>query len=264
MIHYASDPKADIHRDKAAEMFLCKGSQITKKTRYKGKDGFVFPKLYGSYYKKMAKAVWACLDDAGMEVEGIALKEWLSQKGISELGPCSTKKDAPPPLPGTFEYHLRKMELKFEEDFHVYREKSDLVLEDYRKNGYFRLITGFVVEGLYTKNQILNYLVQGPAFHCLLWCIIRIQKILRKRKMRSLIVSQVHDCVLGDVPEEETQEFLNLTKQVMTVDLPKAWPWIIVPLKAEVDCSPVFPEGNWWNKAPWHEIREGVWAPKAS
>jgi hypothetical protein len=156
------------------------------------------------------------------------------------------------------------MELKFEEDFHVYREKSDLVLEDYRKNGYFRLITGFVVEGLYTKNQILNYLVQGPAFHCLLWCIIRIQKILRKRKMRSLIVSQVHDCVLGDVPEEETQEFLNLTKQVMTVDLPKAWPWIIVPLKAEVDCSPVFPEGNWWNKAPWHEIREGVWAPKAS
>ena len=110
-----------------------------------------------------------------------------------------------------------------------------------------------------TKNFCLNAPVQGAAFHCLLWSLIRLQKILRKRGLKALIIGQIHDSLLLDCPAEEIQEVLTLAKRVMTQDIRKFWSWIVVPLEAECMVSP---KGeSWYAKELWLE-RDGVWGPK--
>ena len=104
----------------------------------------------------------------------------------------------------------------------------------------------------------MNAQVQGPMFHCLLWCVIRLMSELKKSGMRAVVVNNIYDCVLADVPREETQDYLNLAFRVMTKDIMKAWDWLIVPLAAEAEVTPV--NGGWQSKEPWIETH-GVWGP---
>jgi DNA polymerase-1 len=88
--------------------------------------------------------------------------------------------------------------------------------------------------------------------------MIEINRELRKRNMKSRIVGQIHDCMLADIHKSEIQVFLDLLKDIMTVRLPKAWPWLIVPLETEVDVVP--DNGSWNEKQPWSD-KTGKWAP---
>ena len=254
MMEYAADKTKDIHRDMAAKMFLISKDQAKEKSvRYVGKNGFVFPRLYGSYHKQIAKVVWDTIDE--LTVDGIPLKEHLASKGLSRLGDCNPQRDAEP---GTFEHHVKKVEAEFLSDFHVFAERCEQVWQEYRQTGRFDLITGFIIEGLYKRNAVLNIKVQGPAFHCLLWTIIQlVLKELKKRKMKAKVVNQIHDCVIADVPEREIQDYLWLVKEVVEIKLPKAWDWLVVPLEIEAEVA----NGNWFNKESWIE-REGKWIPK--
>lgn len=98
-------------------------------------------------------------------------------------------------------------------------------------------------------------------FHCLLWSLIQLQKWLNKYKMKSLIVGQIHDCLLLDVPIDEIQDVLHTAKDIMTTRLRKAWDWLIVPMGVEVDVTPE--GGSWADKALWVE-ENGEWKPKQS
>ena len=111
---------------------------------------------------------------------------------------------------------------------------------------YFDTLTGFRIEGLYKRNEVINYPVQGSAFHWLLWSLIRIQKLLKKYKMKSLLVGQIHDSIVGDVHKKELRDYLDIVKQVMTIDVRKHWEWIIVPLRIEAEVAPV--GGSWFDK----------------
>jgi DNA polymerase-1 len=51
--------------------------------------------------------------------------------------------------------------------------------------------------------------------------------------MRSVLVGQVHDSTLGDVAEDELDEYLKIVKHVMVDRLREHWSWIIVPLAIE-------------------------------
>ena len=107
-------------------------------------------------------------------------------------------------------------------------------------------LTGFICQGYMKRNEIVNYPVQGVAFHCLLWSLIRLQKELKKRKMKTLIIGQIHDSMLNDVPDEELDEFLPLAQYIMVDELLKAWKWINVPIEIEAEVTPI--EGNWYQK----------------
>ena len=144
--------------------------------------------------------------------------------------------------------------------FQDYTRWKERWYEQYRSQGYFDTLTGFRVSGDLSRNQVLNSPVQGSAFHCLLWSLIELQKELDKRRMRTLLVGQIHDSIMADVPLDETQSFLDLAQEVMTKRLRKAWDWIIVPLEIEAELSEV--DGSWADLHEWTKKGDG-WSPVA-
>lgn len=96
----------------------------------------------------------------------------------------------------------------------------------------------FVADGVVHRNS---------AFHCLLWCLIRVMKLLRKYHMRTCLIGQIYDSLLADVAKGELKDYAEITEQVMTVDIMRHWSWIIVPLEAELEVAP--PGKSWFEKA---------------
>jgi DNA polymerase-1 len=260
MVAYASDPKKDIHGDEAANMFLCNYEQVSKMMRHLAKNLFVFRTLYGGFYLQVAKDVWeAFKKDKTIKLkdDSMTVRKWLLSKGIKKLGECDLKQR---PIPGTFEHHMKSVETSFMKRFPLFGEGRVTWYEQYKKRGWFRTLSGFVIQGVYNRNDLLNYPVQSICFHVLLYALIELQKELRKRKMRTKLIAEVHDCILADVPEDELQDFIPLAKECMTDRVRKHWDWIITPLTVEVDVTPV--EGDWGSKRPWI-CENGSWKAKA-
>lgn len=244
MIEYASNSALDIHRDMAAECYLMSTKQVTKQARFYAKNQFVFPTLYGSYFCNTSRDLWGAIESANLETaDGMPLYEHLSNQKIFERGRCNPKDS---PEPHTFERHIQDVEKEFNKKFPEWSKWKDKWLEQYRKRGWFQTMTGFVCAGTYSRNELYNYPVQGPAFHCLLWSLTRLVQQLKTRKMKSLVVGQIHDSIVADVAKEELSDYLALAKQIMTIDVRKHWSWIVTPLVIEADVA----EDNWFNKKP--------------
>lgn len=256
MVAYASDPTQDIHRDTAARLFKCKRNQVSKVMRYNAKNLFVFPILYGSYHKKMAQNLWEIVDSTKLQDGETTVREHLATKGITERGDCDPKRDT---RPGTFEHHVRKIEDDFNRRFPLFGQGKEAWWNAYRQEGGFDLMTGFRVEGVYSRNFLMNCPIQGPAFHLLLWSLIHLVHVLTRENLKTLVVGQIHDCILFDAPEDEVQDVLTITESVMTIFVRKAMPWVIVPLSVEVDV--VMPGETWHDKKPWVN-KDGRWQPK--
>jgi len=245
MIEYITNPKLDLHRDAASELYLLKKGQVTKDVRYWAKNFFVFAQFYGDWYKNCAPRLWEGFDKMNLKTaDGMPLKKHLELKGITRLGACHPEKK---PLEGTFEKVVKKVEHDFwYKKFEVYTKWKYAWTEAYVRNGYFKMLTGFIVQGDYDRKQILNYPIQGTAFHWLLWSLIRIQKLLNKYRMKSLIVGQIHDSIIGDVHKKEKDDYLDIVKQVIHKDIRKHRKWIIVPLTVEAEIAPV--GKSWYEK----------------
>lgn len=256
MIKYASDPIRDIHRDMAAKIFIVDKKQVNKECRFYTKNQFVFPILYGSWWKVCARNLWESIGKFNLKVGETPMKDWLMEKGIDRLTDDRGEFKTNNPAKGTFEAHIREVEQSFYSQFSTFKENKDRWWKDFLKTGCFRMMTGFPIQGDYSKNFIMNCPIQGPGFHCLLWSLTKLQKEIRKKKMKSLLVGQIHDCMLGDVVLSEIQEFISLAEHIMTVEVRKLWDWIIVPLEIEVDVTPE--GGTWYDKKPWGK-RDGVW-----
>ncbi len=245
MIRYIEDKTKDLHRDMAMKCFMLKQQQVTKDIRYCGKNMFVFPQFYGDYYVRNAESLWEAITKMKLvTTDGTKLKQHLRDKGIIKRGACNPKHKA---MPGTFEHHLRKVESDFwNKQFKVYKQWKKDWYNAYLESGGFTTLTGFVIEGLYKRNEVINYPPQGTAFHWLLWSLIRIQKILKKHHMKTLLIGQIHDSLVADSPKGEVKDYLAIAKQVMTEDIRKYWKWIIVPLTIDAEITPV--GGSWYEK----------------
>lgn len=244
LIEYCKDPTTDMHRDMAVKCYKLRPSQVSKDTRYCTKSEFVFPEFYGSYYVRCAQNMWEAIDEQRLtliDTIPIGLKEHLATKGIKKLGKCNPKYAS---IKGTFEHHIKQVEKQFWEDFSGYARWKDQWVADYQKNGGFDLLTGFRVDGVYSRNQILNGAIQGVAFHLLLWSLITLNRWLRKNKMKTKIVGQIHDSIMADVHKDEMQDYLQMAKRIMTIGVRKYWPWIIVPLVIEAEASSI----SWFDK----------------
>ena len=106
--------------------------------------------------------------------------------------------------------------------------------------------TGFIYSGVSERNNVINAPVQGSAFHCLLWSFNRLDAIMRKRKWRTRLIGQIHDSIILDIYPQERDEVLETALDVTTVQLPKAWPWIIVPLRIDIEICKV--NESWYHK----------------
>jgi len=243
MLSYIEDITKDMHRDMAMECFLLDQDEVSKGLRGTAKAAFVFAQFYGDYWLPCAGNIWA--DSYPFSTKsGVPIREHLKSQGITELG------DQDPttrPRAGTFEHHICKVEKRFwGKRFPVYARWKKKWYAEYQKKGWFKTKTGFICQGYMKKNEANNYPVQGSAFHGLLQALIWIQKELKRRKMKSLIIGQIHDSIIGDVPHEEVDEFLAICHKMFIKRLQKRWPWLIVPFIIEAEMTPM--DGNWYEK----------------
>jgi len=245
MIDYIGNPKLDLHRDMAIECYKLKSGQVTKDIRFYGKNCFVFPQFYGSMYTDCARALWGAIDTAKLcTKDEMPLKRHLQSQGIRELGDCNPQES---PHKGSFEYHIQQVEKAFwGKRFKVYAQWKKKWYQKYVSRGWMLTKTGFICQGFMKRNEVINYPVQGSAFHCLLWSLTRLVRELKKHKMKTLIVGQIHDSILADVPAKELDDFLMLANTVMTTQLTNEWKWINVPLEVEAEVCPI--GGSWSEK----------------
>lgn len=244
-ISYITNPSKDMHRDMAAQIYELKPGQVTKDIRYGAKNKFVFPQFYGDFYVSCARSLWDWIRLGKLKgPDGKSLYEHLKSKGIYELGDCDPERD---PVSGTFEKHLQQVERDFwDRRFRAYGAWRKIWYKKYLERGYFDLLTGFRIYGNHSRNQCINTPVQGAAFHCLLWSLIRINRQLRKHRMKSMIVGQIHDSLVGDVAVNELRDYLAIVEEVVTNLLPKAYTWLVVPLQVEYEVAP--PGTSWFDK----------------
>ena len=247
MISYIKNDKLDLHRDMAAQCYMLPKKAVSKDARYCGKNMFIFPEFYGDYYIMCAQHLWEAIGKMNLKRVGgeeLDLYSHLKSKGIYKLGACNPEKR---PRKGTFEKRIKEVEDEFwNERFPIYRDWKEKWYKAYLKKGYFDTLTGFRIEGFLKRNAVINYPAQATAFHFLLWSLIGIQKLLKKYKMKSLIVGQIHDSIVGDTHKKELRNYLEICQQVMTIDIRKYWKWINIPLKVEAEVAPV--GGSWYEK----------------
>lgn len=234
MIDEIVNPARDMHRDMAMEIYKLKPNEWTELARYYAKNKFVFPEFYGDYYESCAKNLWEPVTtNTLVTLSGEPMRDHLKKVGIQNYD--------------DFEDHLKKVEDRFwNVRFPVYTKWKKKQIEKYYRNGFITMHTGFRCSGLMKRNEVINYPVQGAAFHCLLWSVIHLNKIFKKLKMDSMIVGQIHDSMILDVHPEEYNKVLNLAYQVMTEEIRKVWEWIIVPLDIEIEVSIM--NRSWYEK----------------
>jgi len=236
MLSYLHDKNSDMHGDMAKQIFfldkLDKSIPEHKLLRQAAKNGFVFPQFYGDYYKNNAIGIcdWVQLpvnkkwkkSDGITLPEGITVAKHLRQNGIKSSD--------------DFVEHMREVEDHFwNVRFRVYKQWKERWIEEYYKKGYLQMYTGFICSGVMRKNEIVNYPIQGSAFHCLLKTFIKLDEQMRKEKWNSRLIGQIHDSLVMDVDPNELDYIEGVLKQIVSEELPKEWPWIIVPLEIEVE-----------------------------
>lgn len=257
MLAYIKDETKDMHRDMAMQLFIFTAKEwkriekkMAKRIRHVAKNCFVFPEFYGDWWKSCAESIWKDISQL-QGPNGEPLIDWLKSKGISGLGESHKDADGKWTLPeeGTFMAHVREVENDFWNNrFGVYGKWKKKWYDAYLESGQFESYTGFVYRGVMLRNEVINYAVQGSAFHCLLWSLVRIQRELRRRKMKTKIVGQIHDSIIADVKIEELDEYLALVRQVTEVDILAEYKWLITPLSIECEISPI--------GTTWHDKRE--------
>jgi len=93
------------------------------------------------------------------------------------------------------------------------------------------------------KNDVINYPVQGSAFHCNLWALTQLDKFLREHDYDTRIIGQIHDSIVLDVHPDELQRVSKIIRRITCKELPAVWDWINVPLDVEIDIGKV--DASW-------------------
>lgn len=256
MIKYITDPTTDMHGDMAAQICMIKDFdkhvKEHKVLRSATKNSFVFPQFYGDYYKNCAVNLcsnWLHLptNQRWKKTDGILLPEGQT---IGEHFICNGIKTYE-----DFEKHMQEIESHFwGTRFPVYAQWKEDHYAEYLKKGYITLKTGFVCKGVMRKNEVINFPVQGAAFHCLLWLFKELDKAFLKNGLRTRLVGQIHDAVVLDVHPEELLVVYDLIQDIGIRELSEHFSWINVPLQIEAELCPV--DGSWAEKEEWHPYKK--------
>ena len=234
MLNYLRDKTTDMHGDMAKQLFIL--DQFDRKLpahytlRQAAKNGFVFPQFYGDYYGNNAMSLceWVKLPRTewgpGMGVElpdGSHISDHFRAHKISSFDDLVE--------------HVKQVEDDFWNNrFKVYNAWKAATVAKYRRRGYLRMFTGFVCSGVMRRNEIVNYPIQGSAFHCLLWTFIQLDQAMLRENWDSRLIGQIHDSILVDAHPDEAEHVIETAEKIVA-SLPKHWPWIITPLEIEVD-----------------------------
>lgn len=257
MMKYLTSEHNDMHGDVAAQVFVINDFDKSKYDylRQAAKNGFVFPQFYGDWFMGNAESLrqWAGLPTGkwkksdGIEMDlpdGKTVGEHLINNGIKEFGKFDKNRST------GFIEHLRQIEDDFWNNrFKVYQQWKERWVKKYQKRGWFKMLTGFICRGEMRRNEVINYPVQGAAFHCLLWTLIRMDEFIHENNYDSRIIGQIHDAIVMDVNPDESEIIARKMKEIAEQQLPEAWDWIKTPLQIEAEICPV--DGSWAQKEDW-------------
>lgn len=243
MLGYLRDTKnSDMHADFFKLLFnmdkydsKCKGDSFLRKAT---KNCFTFPQFYGDYYVNNARAFWQWLGfEDKIQDSGVILSNGKTVgKQLISTGIKTYKQ---------FEEHVAVIEKDmWEKRFPVYTQWKKDQFKKYLKQGYITSLSGFTFQGVLKKNEVVNYPIQSLAFHSLLWSCIRLMKLLRKHKMKTKVIFQIHDSLIADVAKNEKAAYYELLQQVMVHDLKEHWKFIDIPIEIDASSSPL--NGNWY------------------
>lgn len=225
MINYIMDPSTDMHRDCACDLWKLSIDEVTKDIRFYAKNGWTFAQFYGDWYKSCAQTLWKTTLNLKTK-SGIEVREHIRKNGIRTYE--------------QFEKHCQRVEDIFWNDrFRVYKRWREDINIFYQENGYIETHLGFRMSGYMKRNDVTNYQIQGTAFHCLLWSLIRLNEIAKREKWKTKIIGQIHDSILFDLCPEEEAHVMKTIYKVATQDIRKEFDWIIVPLDVEFELSDI-------------------------
>ena len=247
LLKYVTDPTSDMHRDQAnALFFLPKYSpeiwekhKGLKTLRYNAKNQFVFPEFYGSWFGACANNLWNSCKDSKL-VDGTPLHKHLANQKIKVWNERIRRFESKYITDlETYTSHVQHEEENFWERFKVYRQWKEDQLDNYYATGIVPMYFGFRRQGHLGKNKILNSSIQGTAFHCLLWCFIKLNNLRREQEWKSLLVGQIHDSIVMSVHPSEKAMILKIIQRIMTKDLVEMFDWIVTSMGVEIEMGEI-------------------------
>lgn len=239
----------DMHRDMAIELFKLNeynpNDHSHKVLRQAAKNGFVFPQFYGDYYINCATnlaSTWGQLPKQGKwkKGQGIAfedkhLADHMISNGFKNLD--------------DYIDYVQSVENSFWNDrYRTYTKWKDATWSEYQQTGKVYTKTGFTYQGVMKRNDVLNYPIQGSAFHVLLWCLIEGVKAQIRERWDTRIIGQIHDAIILDVHPKELKQVVKVMQCIMCHDVRKYWDWITVPLEVDAEICDV--DASWAEKKP--------------
>jgi DNA polymerase I-like protein with 3'-5' exonuclease and polymerase domains len=260
LVKYIKDKSTDMHRDQACKLFVLAADQVLKEVRHVSKNEWVFPQFYGSVYYQCAPGIWDTMERRKLTAgaDGPPLRKWLARKGIAELGDCDpdgVRQNGT--RPGTFVHHLKVLQEELWKTFAVYARWKQEWHAAYQRDGGMQSKMGFTWNIPLKRNEVVSYPIQGDAFMCCLWSLTKLERAMRRLKMRSLILGEVHDSIQVDVHPREADDVLDLFHKVMTEDLVREFDWVQVPIETESDLSPI--NQSWFDKKEVRRDSAGRW-----
>lgn len=238
LIWYCSQDKSDMHMDVSTKVWNTTADNIPGDLRFHIKSGFVFAEMYGSYYVNCALKLWELC--SGMKLKnGKNVITHLKDIGIIHGKSSARTKYKIKGRTQTiskhlaqFIEHIKDIENWFWSEFHGLREWQEKIIKNYQKNGYVEMPFGFRRTDLLSNNKIINSIIQGTAFHLLMWAYIELNKYCNN-KWETEQLGQIHDEIVFDIVDSELQEVLNTSQYIMTKQIREEFDWITVPLVIE-------------------------------
>ncbi len=153
---YTEDPVAireikenlDAHQDAAAKLFFLEPKEVAKSVRNIAKNKWVFPQFYGDYYVSCAAALWPAVQGEKVKDSEETIPQRLAKNGIRDLE--------------AFTEHTRKIEdWYWNKKYKKHTKWKNDWYDAYLREGGFLMKTGFAVHGVFNRNDVLNYPIQG-------------------------------------------------------------------------------------------------------
>ncbi len=219
------------HDELAHPDFTKEQKKLAKKIRNETKNKWVFAEFYGDWYESCGKALYEVYYKNTMYLpNGLTTAQHMDNCGIGDLE--------------DFLMHCKDMErVMWEERFPEYTQWKKDIYDFYIKHGYIDTYLGFRFQGYMNRKHCSNYPIQSTSFHLLVYTIIQASKFIRKHKLKTKLVMQIHDSLVASVPIKEINIYAPAINSIIT-NLHKTFKWMNVPMQAEAEITRPFEDGG--------------------